>query len=159
MTPYNLKGAKGRLIKSPCSIEERIERLSMPVPESGCRLWIGATMGKGYPQIRINGKSVRVHRWMYEQYYGPITDGLQPDHLCRVPCCIEPTHLEAVTSRENTLRGNGPAARHARKTECVAGHPFTPDNLLPNKYGRRCRECNKRYSRIAYLKRKQVQHG
>jgi hypothetical protein len=36
--------------------------------------------------------------------FGPIPDGLQLDHLCRVRCCVNPNHLEPVTAKENTLR-------------------------------------------------------
>jgi hypothetical protein len=37
--------------------------------------------------------------------YGSIPDGLELDHLCRVTSCVNPDHIEPVTSAENTRRG------------------------------------------------------
>jgi hypothetical protein len=74
---------------------------------------------------------------------GPIPEGLTIDHLCRVRHCVNPAHLEAVSERVNILRGNGAGARNARKTHCVKGHAFTPDNLYRDYQGyRRCRRCH-----------------
>lgn len=49
-------------------------------------------------------KSRYAHRHFYTLIFGPIPDGLQLDHLCRVRCCVNPNHLEPVTAKENTLR-------------------------------------------------------
>jgi hypothetical protein len=92
-----------------------------------------------------NGRRVATkaaHRLFYEQLVGPIPDGLQLDHLCRVRHCVNPDHLEPVTQTANVLRGIGPTAVNAGKTHCVHGHPFTPDNTYINKQGNRhCRAC------------------
>ena len=53
------------------------------------------------------------HRWSYQHHIGPVPEGLVLDHLCRVRHCVNPDHLEPVTSRENTLRGEGFAAVNA----------------------------------------------
>jgi hypothetical protein len=42
--------------------------------------------------------------------------------------CVNPEHLEPVTSAVNTRRGRSPSAVNARKTHCVRGHEFTPQN-------------------------------
>jgi HNH endonuclease len=47
------------------------------------------------------------HRAYYQERHGPIPDGYQLDHLCRVRACVNPDHLEVVTARENIRRGNG----------------------------------------------------
>lgn len=67
----------------------------------GCWLWTGSQDGKGYGKT---GRG-RIHRIVYEELVGPIPDGLQLDHLCRVRNCVNPAHLEPVTGRENVRRG------------------------------------------------------
>lgn len=72
---------------------------------TACWVWHGANNGLGYGVKTIGGKSVYVHRPYYECKYGIIPEGLEIDHLCRVPACVNPDHLEAVTRRENVRRG------------------------------------------------------
>lgn len=110
--------------------------------------WGGAIDPTGYGRISVNGRMLYVHRYAYELFVGPIPEGYQIDHLCRVRDCWRPSHLEAVTQRENLLRGEGfPGIAH-RKTHCKWGHEFTPENTLLSKTGlRNCRECNRAYSR------------
>jgi len=99
-------------------------------------------MGAGYGTIYANGASRLAHRVAYELVVGPIPDGLHIDHLCRRPICVNPAHLEAVTQRENTRRGNGATARNGRKTHCPAGHEYTDGNTYLARTGRRtCRSC------------------
>lgn len=83
------------------------------------------------------------HRFAYERLVGLIPEGLQLDHLCRVPYCVNPAHLEPVTSRENTMRGLNFAAVNAKKTHCLRGHLLSGDNLMttPSYDGRLCRTC------------------
>ena len=115
--------------------------------DTDCWKWKGAFHVNGYCQAGSVGgrgtKSVYAHRVMYEVFFGPIPEGLQVDHLCQNKGCINPLHLEAVTPRENTLRGPGPSAINARKKECKRGHPFKGDNLLiVEKWNRRvCKIC------------------
>lgn len=114
-----------------------------PVTESGCWLWIGGENGKGYGRMRW-GKNYRAHRLAYELLRGPIPSGLELDHLCRVKCCINPDHLEIVTSKVNTLRGTGPTAQNAIRTHCVNGHEFTLENTRIGTDGDRvCRACRR----------------
>lgn len=128
---------------------ERFMRHVVPVPESGCWLWIGEWNDGGYGRLWIRGKNHQAHRLSYELHKGPIPDGLTIDHLCRVRCCVNPDHLEPVTMRENTLRGTGPTALNVFKTSCPAGHLYTPDNTRIDARGRRsCRECAKLCSRL-----------
>ena len=67
-----------------------------------CWLWTGAT-ASGYG-LFWDERQVRAHRWAYESEVGPIPEGLQLDHLCRVPLCVRPDHLEPVTGAENMRR-------------------------------------------------------
>lgn len=114
--------------------EERFWR-HVVAADSGCWLWTGATT-TGYGSFNEGGHhSVLAHLWSYEQFIGPMPEGKQADHLCRTPPCVNPTHLEAVTSRENTLRGNHPSAITHRTGRCKRGHSF------PVGKRRQCRIC------------------
>lgn len=122
------------------------ERLMAKVrhDESGCWLWTGALDGQGYGQIWApvgKNQPLRAHRVAFEVFRGPIPDGLVIDHLCRVRSCINPAHLEPVTTRENLLRGTGFSAVNGAKTHCVRGHLFDDANTIRAKLGRGCRKC------------------
>lgn len=114
-----------------------------------CWLWKGTRTGKGYGIFTLGGKRKRAHQISYILSVGPIPDSLQLDHLCRNPTCVNPAHLEPVTSRENTIRGlRARFGRSSRKgiplkSSCKHGHPYSGDNLLVvSTTGRRaCRAC------------------
>jgi hypothetical protein len=117
----------------------------VPEPNTGCWLWLGTTFPLGYANVRFGGKSRLAHRVMYELVNGPIPDGLQLDHLCRVRSCINPAHLQPVTARENTRRSPvANAAKNGRKTACLYGHQFTEENTGWWRKKRYCRECKRR---------------
>lgn len=117
---------------------------------AGCWLWTGARCHGGYAQFRLSGHPKRgdvvqdsVHRIAYRWLVGEIAPGMQLDHRCRVRTCVNPSHLEVVTPRENTLRGNTPAARNAHKTHCPRGHAYAGPNLLVSGGKRHCRTCKR----------------
>lgn len=108
-----------------------------------CWLWTGAKSG-GYGHIWLTGIGHRMaHRVNYEYHVGPIPEGLDLDHLCRVRACVNPSHLEPVTHQENVLRGEAPTAVNAAKVECVRGHAFTERNTYMSNGSRVCRTCTK----------------
>lgn len=69
-----------------------------------CWLWTG-TIVKDYGQIRVKGKGLKASRFGYQGLIGSIGEGLQLDHLCRIKLCVNPNHLEPVTSATNVRRG------------------------------------------------------
>jgi hypothetical protein len=85
----------------------------------GCWVWSQTTLG-GYAKRDVDGRTVALHRWMYEACIGPVSDGLELDHTCRVRNCVNPAHLEPVTSSENKRRAH--AARGVYDA-CPNGHP------------------------------------
>lgn len=72
---------------------------------NGCWLWQGAKNPDGYGQMDHRWFTFGAHRVSYLAFVGPIPEGLVIDHLCRVRHCVNPAHLEAVTSAENIRRG------------------------------------------------------
>jgi hypothetical protein len=123
--------------------------------ETGCWLWTASLTGPGYGQFKVHGRLVLAHRFAYELVHGPIPADRELDHLCRVRRCVNPTHLEPVTTRENLLRGQSFAAINARKTHCPAGHPYAGANVWRESTGaRKCRTCKQARQR-AWRHRKQ----
>ena len=100
--------------------------------EDMCWSWTGAHIPGGYGSIGVDGSQRGAHRVAYELLVGPIPDGLTIDHLCRVKDCVNPAHMEPVTSAENNRR------RSATRTTCKRGHPF--DQLDSNGH-RQCSIC------------------
>ena len=108
---------------------------------SACWLWEAALSTRGYGRITIAGRQYQAHRLAYESLVGPIPEGRQVDHLCRVRRCVNPAHLEIVTGRENVLRGNTIVAQHAAKTHCPRGHEYSAENTRRWRGHRKCRTC------------------
>jgi hypothetical protein len=128
------------------TIEERF--LAKVARVAGCWNWTACLNNRGYGVFGVSdGEVINAHRWSYQNWIGPIPEGLEIDHLCRNKQCVNPAHLEAVTHLENMRR-----SPIAVQTHCKRGHSL--DDAYPSKrsdgsFSRRCRQCHK-----ALLKRK-----
>lgn len=118
-----------------------------------CWIWTGSRNNHGYGRTSLNKKVTYAHRATYELLVGPIPDGCELDHLCRIHVCCNPAHLEAVTHRENNRRAFDPGV----KTHCPNGHPWTAENTMERGDGsRRCRECNRERCKRRYYEQRAV---
>lgn len=86
-----------------------MERLSRFISRGNCWEWIGAISTNGYGKTTISNRTVSAHRAVYVLLVGPIPEGMQLDHLCRVRHCVNPNHLEPVTAKENVRRARSAA--------------------------------------------------
>ena len=67
----------------------------------GCWEWSGSK-SRGHGRLDVRGKTGYAHRFSYEVAHGPIPDGMQIDHVCHNRGCVNPSHLRAVTPKQNT---------------------------------------------------------
>lgn len=78
----------------------------MPIPFSGCWIWLGATSTRpggaySYGNLWVEGKSWRAHRFAYQLYKKPLKKGRVLLHTCDNPLCVNPDHLVEGTQKDN----------------------------------------------------------
>jgi hypothetical protein len=140
MTIYDLRlfDRMAKLIReAPCLTK------GLPMP---CWCWTGSINRGGYGRVNVKQSDgawgpQTAHRVAYQIFVGPIPDGLEMDHLCRVRHCCNPWHLEPVTKTVNVRRGRGPKTSGTwlrAKTHCPHGHPYDAHNTRISPSGRRC---------------------
>lgn len=120
----------------------------------GCWEFTGKLHKSGYALVsegRAGGRTLKAHRVVYEDWFGPIPVGLTLDHLCFNPRCVNPAHLEPVPSAENVRRahraGRYDHRRGPLKTHCVHGHPYDAVTTYISPNGKRgCRTCRNQRS-------------
>jgi hypothetical protein len=146
---HQLKGGAivGRLLAKEVVQRKRQSEWQFRVDSKGCWQWLRVLSTRGYAMMSHKSKMSMAHRVFYSKLKMSISvkisDGsLCIDHLCRNRWCVNPAHMELVTPKENTLRGESFAAKNSRKTYCQRGHSYSGHNLIINKRGYRiCREC------------------
>jgi hypothetical protein len=132
---------------------------------NGCWEWNAATRSGGYGCFSVGTRAkqrlVSSHRYAYQQLIADVPAELECDHLCRNRRCVNPAHIEVVSHRVNSLRGDGAPARNAVKTHCVRGHELSGDNLKiviksdgkEPRFARQCVTCLRMHYAIADAKR------
>jgi hypothetical protein len=120
------------------SLNERVAANSMS-SDTACVLWTGARTPAGYGVLHHRGRTVPVHRALWEEAHGPLAAGDQVVHTCCSATCSE----------------KGPQDPHRRcilhlevrsVQRCRHGHRLEPRR--PGSARRpACRECGRRRSR------------
>ena len=137
--------------------EEKIER----IPFSSCWFWTGAMTSSGnYGCFALKDEKrgwyrTSAHRVSFVHWRGAIPNGLHLDHLCRQPSCVNPFHLDPVTNRENSRRGNAGLYLRSR-THCPRGHAYDDSNTYVWGRMRYCRACHLEHSRASYKRRRTI---
>lgn len=146
-----------------------LERLHGRVEEHPCGCWLlqKAAAKDGYPQIvhytstPTGGRrkvQENAHRYVYRHLVGEIPQGYVVDHLCRVPRCVNPAHLEPVTCAENARRGKA-----GQRSTCVNGHSCAEHAVTTTRKDGRpqrvCRACRKMYDARKQARRKGLVDG
>lgn len=133
------------------SVEGRLRFHSIPEPNSGCILWIGACSTKSGHGYAWDGTRVRpAHIVSYELSKGPVHPDKELHHLCKNPCCINPDHLKPVTRGEHQRLE--PRRWVGDVTHCKRGHELTFENSYVTSKGRRsCRQCHRERARAYRL--------
>jgi len=96
-----IKGHNNRL--SPVEYIEEDRGFDTP-----CWIWQRYLQPDGYGRCVVNDdrgrRSTGAHVMTWERKNGPVPEGLELDHLCRVRNCVNPDHLEPVTRTVNQRR-------------------------------------------------------
>ena len=85
--------------------KEALERMAKYIevnPVTKCTFWSGGKDQDGYPMFWLDGKTERASRALWKILFGDIPDGMIVRHKCDNPECLEITHLELGTHKENT---------------------------------------------------------
>lgn len=69
--------------------------------DSGCILWTASKDSWGYGLFRFDGAMKGAHRVAWMLHHGNIPDGMQIDHRCHQPGCVNVEHMRLVTPKQN----------------------------------------------------------
>ena len=77
-----------------------------------CWIWTSRLNHSGYGSIAANGakgRRVAAHQASFVLAGNEVHVGMQLDHICENPSCVNPSHLREVTAQENirNTRGHG----------------------------------------------------
>jgi hypothetical protein len=116
---------------------------SIEVSTRDCLEWDMYIGTHGYGVLSKGGKQYLAHRLVWEENHGPIPPGMHVLHRCDNKPCINPEHLFLGTSADN-MQDKIRKGRdyNQKKTHCIHGHEFTPQNTYRRPSGgRKCRAC------------------
>lgn len=95
------RGFYQRKLKPPI---ERFMNKIIVNEQTGCWEWTGYKLIQGYGHFRLNGKTIKAHRFAYEHFNNTkIPEGLVVCHTCDNPKCVNYKHLWLGTNQDNHI--------------------------------------------------------
>lgn len=139
--------------------EKDIQRFLSKVEKTDtCWIWTGYKTKTGYGTFKFKYYPHPAHRFSYQIFKGEIPKGLHICHSCDNPSCVNPEHLWTGTAQQNMIdcvqKGRH---KETRKTHCLRGHEYTPENTktYKNQPWRYCRTCRNITARKLYWSKKE----
>jgi hypothetical protein len=112
-------------IAAAMEISKMLRHVEMGPNGNRCWEWTACKKKDGYAKMKWRGRSVLVHRFLYEVFREPIADGMCLHHLCRNRCCVNPWHTELVEPEDHALESNKVRWGHTAKSLTP------PDDSIP----------------------------
>ena len=110
------------------SLQSKFDAGYIPVPESGCWIWMGGSDKDRYGLTSYKCKSLRAHRVSWTLHKGDIPHGLCVCHKCDTPACVNPDHLFVGSVHQNNID------RHRKGRDAVmersGNSRFSKDDVL-----------------------------
>ena len=126
----------------PVLNEKDVERFFVKVKKTNtCWIWTASKTKNGYGAFGIRNIMYYTHRVSYFIKHGKISKILSIDHLCHNRICVNPNHLQEVTQKENTIRGDT-GLHHKIKTHCPNGHSYDRKTKIGGRFCSICKSKN-----------------
>lgn len=114
--------------------------------DNGCRIWKGSTTSNGYPNVKHNGRTIRVNRLVLHLFTGfDLNSKLESCHKCNNKLCIWQEHLYSGTHSDNMQDANKNGKRYPARiqTHCKRKHLLAGSNIRTYNGERFCITCEK----------------